>query len=102
MADSTAGDAANFLRSRQVGVLESDVGDSGGESVGVDPSSEEVSGCGNVSSGEGNPLCIVESFGEGSLEEHGSSAATVKKVAGRGYGTGEIGESDDELSELDD
>ena len=44
---------------RIVGVLESDVGDIGSESVGVDPSSGEVSGGGNVSSGEENPLCIA-------------------------------------------
>ena len=101
MADSTDEDAAHFLRSRQVGVLESDVGDLGGESVGVDVSSGEVSGGGNVSSGEENTLRLAESFGEGPVEERGSSAASVKEVAGRGSGFGEIEESDDELTELD-
>ena len=102
MADSTDEDAAHFLRSRQVGVLESDVGDIGSESVGVDPSSGEVSGGGNVSSGEENPLCIAESSGEGSVDKRDSSAAAVTEVAGRGSGFGEIEESDDELSELND
>ena len=85
-----------------MGVLESDMGDIGSESVGVDPSSGEVNGGGRVSSGEENSLCISESSGEGSVEKRGSSAATVKGVAGRGSGFGEIEESNDELTELDD
>ena len=102
MADSTDEDDARFLRSRQVGVLESDVGDIGGESVGVDVSSGEVSGAGNASSGEENTLCIVESSEEGPVGRPGSSAASGKEVAGRGSGFGEIEESDDELTDLDD
>ena len=102
MADSTDEDAAHFLQSRRVGVHENDVGDIGSESVGVDPSSGEVSEGGNESSGEENPLCIGESSGEGPVEIGGSSATSVKEVSGRGSGFGEIEESDDELTELDD